>query len=77
MGLARACLAIGEDGPVVPFQALLDDVLAELIEHLFLCGVFAGNVVESERVACRKLDRLVVQAVDASLDFLSLLKISG
>lgn len=47
-GLAAACLPVGHDGPVVAFDDLVDDVLADQLEGVFLRRVLVQHPVDRE-----------------------------
>jgi hypothetical protein len=51
VGLAGSGLAVGEDAAIIAVEALVDDLLAYLLENLLLICFFFAHVVEGVRIS--------------------------
>ena len=58
-GLARPSLSVGKDGPVVPFQAVLNNLSAHSFEHLCLGCLSLEDPVEGEELSILSIRQLV------------------
>ena len=69
-GLARACLPVRENCPIVPIKATVDYILCYLVENALLLRQHIEDAVKSELVIVF-LDLSVTQAIalDVKLDF--------